>query len=160
MLLNGSDHGSSLTLSFLPFPTYQARLDLMTSMDLAIAFQNTNPPACNFTGLRIQSSTVPGPMYFWIITYVHKISVFKSLQTPLAAKDFANKNIFFRPQPPRPFGIAILLQWADGVTCDSYFPLQIKLKHLLHATSKIPFGIHAVSTIYFCWKLVLSLNWF
>ena len=55
----------------------------------------------------IQSKIGVGEMYLWIMTYVHILCVFMSLQPNFVAKSFAKKEVLFMPHPPNDFGHAI-----------------------------------------------------
>jgi hypothetical protein len=58
----------------------------------------------SFVGLLIHSSTESGLIYFFVTTFVQRLSVVISLQLDFAASAFENKCIFFSPHPPNNFG--------------------------------------------------------
>jgi hypothetical protein len=80
-------------------------------------------------------------MYFLMTTFFQRLFVERRRQPPLAVKALEKTCIFFRPQPPKDFGIAILFHLTQGVTFVSFFPLHRNLKESFLAASKIPFGI-------------------
>ena len=77
------------------------------------------------------------------MTYVHKIWVEMSHHPTFAAKSFEKNKIFFKPQPPRDFGLAIWSHFTQGSTFFSFFPIHRNIVQIIYVLFKIDLGIHA-----------------
>lgn len=106
-----------------------------------IAFQIIEAPFNVFGWLLIQASRETGVMYFCRITLVQRLVVLISCHPPFAASALEKRKIFFSPQPPKAFGVAIFSQWTQGITCDFDLPLQRNFEVSFLATFRISLGI-------------------
>ena len=77
------------------------------------------------------------------MTYVHRLWVEMSLQPIFAAKSFAKKEVFFMPQPPITFGLAIWSHLTQGRTFWSFFHDHRKVEQIIQDLFRIDLGIHA-----------------
>jgi hypothetical protein len=82
-------------------------------------------------------------MYFWITTLVQRFSEEISFQLKFSCKGFGEKWMFFRPQPPRAFGVAMVSHLTHGNTKLSLEPAHKKFETKLSNFFQTPFGIHA-----------------
>ena len=108
-------HGSIPNLTDVPSPTLHARVSLINVKDFMIAFQKIEPPLHIFSSLLTQAIRLDGAIYFWMITYVHRLEVDNSLHPHFAASVEEKRKIFFSPQPPSAFGMAILSHFTHGL---------------------------------------------
>lgn len=135
--------GSKPNIRFLSLAIRQVRPSPMTSKDLVPTFHKIEILAYLLEGDQIHSSRDAGAIYFCSTANVQRLLVVNSLHTHFAANAFENRKMFFDPQPPRGFRIAILSHLIHGMTKWSLWPLQRNLKHNCLAFSKIPFLIQA-----------------